>query len=31
MIEDLKAMEQHTYTQCGKFVELVKNHFITKD
>lgn len=31
MIEDLKAMEQHTYAQCAQFVELVKNHFITKD
>lgn len=30
MIEDLKAMEQNTYTQCSKFVELVKNHFIKK-
>ena len=30
MIEDLKAMEQNTYTQCAQFVELVKNHFINK-
>jgi hypothetical protein len=30
MIDDLKTMEQNTYTQCGKFVELVKNHFIKK-
>ena len=30
LIEDLKGMEQNTYTQCGKFVELVKNHFIKK-
>ena len=31
MIEDLKAMEQNTYTQCAQFIELVKNHFISKD
>ena len=31
MIEDLKAMDQNTFIQCAQFVELVKNHFITKD
>lgn len=30
MIEDLKTMEQNTFIQCSKFVELVKNHFINK-
>jgi hypothetical protein len=30
MIDDLKTMEQNTYTQCSQFVELVKNHFIKK-
>jgi hypothetical protein len=30
MIEDLKAMEQNTYTQCAQFVKLVRNHFIKK-
>jgi hypothetical protein len=28
MIDDLKQMEQNTFTQCDKFVELVKSHFI---
>jgi len=31
MIENLKAMDQNTFIQCAQFVELVKNHFITKD
>ena len=30
MIDDLKMMEQNTFTQCAKFVELVQNHFIYK-
>jgi hypothetical protein len=30
MINDLKQMEQNTFTQCDKFVELVKSHFIKK-
>jgi hypothetical protein len=30
MIDDLKKMEQNTFTQCDKFVELVKSHFIKK-
>jgi hypothetical protein len=30
MIDDLKQMEQNTFTQCDKFVELVKSHFIKK-
>jgi hypothetical protein len=30
MIDDLKMMEQNTFTQCAKFVELVQNHFIHK-
>jgi hypothetical protein len=30
MIDNLKQMEQNTFTQCDKFVELVKSHFIKK-
>jgi hypothetical protein len=30
MIDDLKQMEQNTFTQCANFVELVKSHFIKK-
>jgi hypothetical protein len=30
MINDLKTMEQNTLSQCDKFVELVKSHFIKK-
>ena len=30
MIDDLKQMEQNTFTQCTKFVILVKSHFIKK-
>jgi hypothetical protein len=30
MIDDLKQMEQNTFTQCDKFVELVKSHYIKK-
>ena len=30
MIDDLKKMEQNTFTQCANFVELVKSHFIKK-
>jgi hypothetical protein len=30
MINDLKQMEQNTFTQCDKFVALVKSHFIKK-
>ena len=30
MIDDLKVMEQNTFTQCANFVELVQNHFIYK-
>ena len=30
MIDDLKMMEQNTFTQCANFVELVQNHFINK-
>jgi predicted amidophosphoribosyltransferase len=30
MIDHLKQMEQNTFTQCTKFVILVKSHFIKK-
>jgi hypothetical protein len=30
MIDDLKEMEQNTFTQCDKFIILVKNHFNKK-
>jgi hypothetical protein len=30
MINDLKQIEKNTFTQCDKFVELVKSHFIKK-
>jgi hypothetical protein len=30
MIDDLKQMEQNTFTQCDKFVKLVKSNFIKK-
>jgi len=30
MIDDLKQMEQNTFTQCANFVILVKSHFIKK-
>jgi hypothetical protein len=30
MINDLKQMEQNTFSQCDKFVKLVKSHFIKK-
>jgi hypothetical protein len=30
MINDLKQMHQNTFTQCTKFVLLVKSHFIKK-
>ena len=30
MIDDLKVMEQNTFTQCANFVKLVQNHFIYK-
>jgi len=30
MINDLKQMDQNTFTQCTKFVILVKSHFIKK-
>jgi hypothetical protein len=30
MIDDLKQMEQNTFTQCANFVKLIQNHFIYK-
>ena len=30
MINDLKQMEQNTFTQCANFVKLIQNHFIYK-
>jgi hypothetical protein len=30
MINDLKTMEQNTFTQCANFVKLMQNHFIYK-
>ena len=30
MIDDLKHMEQNTFTQCANFVKLIQNHFIYK-
>jgi hypothetical protein len=30
MIDDLKQMEQNTFTQCANFVKFVKSHFIKK-
>jgi hypothetical protein len=30
MIDDLKQIEQNTFTQCANFVKLIQNHFIYK-
>jgi hypothetical protein len=30
MIDDLKQMEQNTFTHCANFVKLIQNHFIYK-
>jgi hypothetical protein len=30
MINDLKQMEQNTFTQCANFVKIIQNHFIYK-
>jgi hypothetical protein len=30
MIDDLKQMEQNTFTQCANFVKIIQNHFIYK-
>jgi hypothetical protein len=30
MIDNLKQMEQNTFTQCANFVKLIQNHFIYK-